>query len=560
MPLSSILRRVVRAIIYRLLNMLRCNPGFCRLEFQHFRRIEQYLADLNSKPKSSVWNLLTTLQGEQSIKTAISRSQDYRIVRLSNPSDDDLLHLDKHGLCLMHMLGNIQVDNQDSVLTDNEAIENSYVLAQHNELITTSFQLEALKKQQLSAICPVTGKTIYSNKSILAEANQPIFYKFSESAEIFYLAIGRAALGYIKLYLYFPRLNTIAFLEEALWSRNEVDQFRSFVIANWQSVSDYFNMQQSSTSAALIDSLHFAHHLWNSLTGVNKLVKPEILDLVKKLIIAAEPLGRIDQLFPELNPALIDRMPTESLPATILKNNIFVIRPGGKTISCDVLKRVDWVAREMCKHSTLVGASDFRKNRWPILWVSIRTGNRTWASQAESIARIANELYKEFPSLGLIIDGYSVPHGEALLSHANEASTIAREIQVASKIEAFIDKRIAIRNNIGMPMHESIVYAHTADCYLSHHGSLQHKIGWIANCPGVVHSNNTVLNTPRQFPAFWARQDTIPPIYIDAIVDVAGYTDLQNNRIVNNLNNYDFDYRVALWELKKILKQIQRGN
>lgn len=111
-------------------------------------------------------------------------------------------------------------------------------------------------------------------------------------------------------------------------------------------------------------------------------------------------------------------------------------------------------------------------------------------------------------------------------------------------------------------MHESIAYAHTADCYLSHHGSLQHKIGWIANCPGVVHSNKTVLNTPRRFPAFWARQDTVPPIYIDAnaVDDVAGYTELQNNRIVNNLDNYDFDYRVALRELKKILKRMQFGS
>lgn len=436
MPLSSTLRRVALAIIRRLLNMLRSNPAFCRLEFQHFRRIEQYLVDLNSKPKSSVWNLLTALQGEQSIKTAISRSQDYRIVKLSNPSDDDLLHLDKHGFCLMHMLGNIQSDqfNQDTVRTDNGAIENSYELVQHNELITTSFQLEALKKQQLSAICPVTGKTIYSNKSILAEANQPIFYRFSESAEIFYLAIGRAALGYVKLYLYFPRLNTIAFFNEAGWSRNEINQFRAFIIANWQQVSAYFNQPGSSTAAALVDSLHFAHHLWNCLPGVNKIVKPDNLGCVRKLIVTAEPLGSIDQLFPELNPALIDRMLTKSLPAAILKNNLFVIRPGGRTISCDILERVDRVAREMCKHSTLVGASDFRKSRWPILWVSIRTGNRTWVSQAESIARIANELFKEFPSLGLIIDGYSIPHGESLLSQANEASTIAREIQIASKL------------------------------------------------------------------------------------------------------------------------------
>jgi hypothetical protein len=56
--------------------------------------------------------------------------------------------------------------------------------------------------------------------------------------------------------------------------------------------------------------------------------------------------------------------------------------------------------------------------------------------------------------------------------------------------------RLEVLSLVGLPLLEIALYATIADAYLAHHGSIQHKIGWLGHCHGVVHANRTVLSTP----------------------------------------------------------------
>lgn len=71
----------------------------------------------------------------------------------------------------------------------------------------TAFQREALAARALEATCPLTGQRLRSDRSFIAEQNQPIFY-FFRARQPFFIAVGREGRGYVKLYLNFPAWRT----------------------------------------------------------------------------------------------------------------------------------------------------------------------------------------------------------------------------------------------------------------------------------------------------------------------------------------------------------------
>ncbi len=109
-------------------------------------------------------------------------------------------------------------------------------------------------------------------------------------------------------------------------------------------------------------------------------------------------------------------------------------------------------------------------------------------------------------------------------------------------------------------MAASLVFAGIADFYLAHHGSLQHKIAWMSNCQGVVHSNQQVLAAPGRYPGVYAKKEGVMPHYLaaDQVEDREGAEDVPGNRWIYDLANYEMDYRYPLAELRSIAKGLKR--
>ena len=76
-------------------------------------------------------------------------------------------------------------------------------------------------------------------------------------------------------------------------------------------------------------------------------------------------------------------------------------------------------------------------------------------------------------------------------------------------------------NIIGQHICDAIVWADAIDVYVSSYGSIQHKVGWFANKPGIIHTNHKLLETPARY--VWAAvENAIPPQYVSSacITDV----------------------------------------
>ncbi len=159
------------------------------------------------------------------------------------------------------------------------------------------------------------------------------------------------------------------------------------------------------------------------------------------------------------------------------------------------------------------------RERSPVTWLSLRIDARTADNQEQFLEQLMIAVAERFPNAGFILDGFSYPadfdsalyrqpgSGDAghrpmlrrLLPRGSGylARTMkSREQAVTARVSGFmrrLQKRIPspIVSVSGLGLVDSIYLGHLADYYVCHAGTLQHKIAWIYNIPGAVHSNTT---------------------------------------------------------------------
>lgn len=534
---SRFLRRAFRV----LLRALRRLPWLAQREFGIYSNIESQL-HAAARPLRVVTCAPMLLLDRQCIRESLSGNSSYRVLDLHNLTQDDCDFIARQSWQLEHLIANLPAEHLDA-----------------------TFQLDALRAGTIGIVSPTSGRGLQSDRSLLAGPRHTLFYRFEEHGAAFYLAVGREGMGYIWLFLFFPHNNCVVLLGDREWAwtgRWEVDQFRAFLIAHWPVLTARLNDNAPRRRCVLIDQQHFAHHIWNTLPGLQKILRQECMEHCDEVAVTAEPLGPVDEIFPELRSRPIARLTDAQLVSRALRENLLLIRPGGRLVDDDIVQRLCRVAREHVPAEAVLDAERLRGERWPILWVTVRTGIRTWVSQAPGIANIANRLHATYPRLALFVDGYCIPWDVGALG-PKEQELVLAELALLDAIRKQLDPEIVVRTSIGRPILESVVYSQIVDCYLAHHGALQNKIGWLANRPGVVHSNTKVLRgiggTKRYYPAFTSRADLVPPLYLDAgcVTDVEGAEAVDRPRWDNPVDLYDFDDAVAARQIARILEEEQ---
>lgn len=197
-----------------------------------------------------------------------------------------------------------------------------------------------------------------------------------------------------------------------------------------------------------------------------------------------------------------------------------------------------------------------------MLWLSIREDYRTWINQVDGLSKIIISLAKLYPRLGVVFDGFSIPADFFSNPHlapegfASEQVTGQNEI-VNQIIDNLSGLKIGIFNTIGCSIWETNLWVHAIDIYLAHHGTIQHKVGWLANKPGIVHSNRKVLRESQDYVSD-VRELGLPPIYINHLYAKNIILDDENIKSDprNNLDNYDINWKILLREMQRLIKLI----
>lgn len=506
----------------------------------------------------------------QKVNQYFFKTSKYKIINLSSATRKDKTYLAKLGMSLKYLnLNKAGLISEDkSILSKyDDSLNSEYLPPQVvNRLKKNEFQLSIVNEGCLHAVCPFSGNIIKSNRSLVSLLGHTIFYRFASNGQVFYLVTGRATLGFTKLCLYFPRHDTIVVLDllpisKQISKLETFNQFKAYLVHNSQKITSYLrnNEVRKVKIVALISSPQFAHHLWNELSGIYKLYEAKLLHKVDQFLVVSEPLGSINKIFPEIPPEKIKRIQKKELTKEIVDNNSFVLRLGHNFIREDLANRIYQLSLKQCSTEFLNKIRDIRKSRFPLLWVSLRFQSRAWVSQIEGIANILNSLSKKFPNLGVVIDGFSLPYNSPVYPGAEQI--IAKEQQAVAEIKSYLSSNISLYSTIGNSINESIIWAHNIDLYLANHGTIQHKVGWTANKPGVVHGNSRRLSTPlSEQNTAWARENAVIPIGIDKqhIFDLT--ENIGKNGISNLAScNYDCDWKIMYQELLKLILELDKN-
>jgi hypothetical protein len=432
-----------------------------------------------------------------------------KIINLHDADGSDRADLVKRGLFPEHLLSNLR-----------KTITGAY-------LDPLSFQLTAIKEKSVYGICPSTGNTLRSSHSLLANINT-IFYRF-DGVQVFYI-ITAGLDGFKKNALYFPRENLVI-VSGKPWTFEIADliELQARMVSNFGACYRYLynNDLSKRRTAVCVGFFHFAHHLWNELPGIDRLLRKKTIGKIDKFFILREPLGKINEIFPELNSDQIERKNTiGALFDDLISDNYFVIKVGSEFITNKLVNRVYEVSKKNCRPDTHEVVQDARRKHFPLLWVGIRVGSRSWINQVDGLAKLIERVHSEFPQLGVVFDGFSLPADRSgeFVDNQEYGEILRQETTVVSEILQRLERHgraLGIFNIVGSSVYDANVWAHTIDVYLSPYGTLQHKVGWFADKPGIIHSNKTVLRASSKH--LWAAfERVVKPRFArhTAVVDV----------------------------------------
>jgi hypothetical protein len=365
-----------------------------------------------------------------------------------------------------------------------------------------AFQQTAVRKKAIYGFCPFSGQLVAASHSLLANINT-IFYRF-RGEHVYYVAVAGIGWGFEKKAVYFPAYELLVTTGDP-WSLEEADvvELKARMVSNFKLCYEYLSSPDRECTKAVVclGFYHFAHHLWNELSGLHRLHERRLLCHVDKFLVMREPLGHLQAIFPEIPTGKIERIHnTDDMFKAILTNRYFAIKIGAKFIVNNLQDRLYKVAVSNCLPATRARVRAAREQHFPLLWIGIKLGSRTWIDQASGLARVISALHREFPGLGVVFDGFSWPADRSDRSGdwQEYAEIINQEHAIVNEIIdqlQHVQPAIGIYNIVGGSIFDANLWAHAIDLYVSPFGTLQHKVGWLANKPGIIHTNQWLLGT-----------------------------------------------------------------
>ena len=249
----------------------------------------------------------------------------------------------------------------------------------------------------------------------------------------------------------------------------------------------------------VIGNSNFAHHLWNELSALDEWLSAATDEMISRLSVTAfaEPLGPLDRLFPKLG--TVTDFVRQAPRSGCLDNGNLAVRVGARFVTERVRNVICGFCEQNAQQSAIAAARELLQDAWPRLWVSVRLGDRTIENQEDFIRAVMSELFHHFPEAAVLVDGFSYPFHFFEDPRVSDAQKQNHARRVRDN-DAFIDHIIArlknefgervtsrICSDNGLALQDAITLGRLCDYYICHAGSLQHKIGWLHNPPGLIH-------------------------------------------------------------------------
>lgn len=301
---------------------------------------------------------------------------------------------------------------------------------------------------------------------------------------------------------------------------------------------------------------NFAHHAWNFYPGVERLIEHGIADNVAEVRTAGTQFfGSFEELFPEFAGARIVDEPRHGLRDPYpFSHEHLVVSVGGYFIRRSLVDRIrDRVARAAPTPGYAQPSwSGDEAGRPPVIWLGLRVRSRAWADQEHEAARFIDALHLRYPGALVLLDGYSYPLSNDLVSEQWQSS-IDELHAVARTIKGNVRRGDQVVDLVGSSLREAVLWAEATDVYVAPNGTSQHKVGWFSDAPGVVYAPQSLGAVPlERRPG--AREAEGRPVPVTVLGEAVGEGERRRaNDVRPHLENLRIDQRQLLATVCELL-------
>ena len=370
-----------------------------------------------------------------------------------------------------------------------------------------SFQSQILQEGRLRALCPVTRQPMESVSSIpiVAADHLPIVYEFLSGpapAIMFANAGWGGAISFIWLvkqdvFLIDDRNWCIGFDGPGL-----VAQYLQTCLQYQDQLSTYRNAEKT---VAVVSGYqpNLGHFYWNDVSGLEREYRLGRLGRAAQFYHRPNIWTGIADLYPEF----VDRvrpLDPAQLITTVMDERRLLVRPTGSAVDAELSARVRSAAITRLRAQAPERLEAVRKQLAVPgtykLFLNLRAHNKSWNQQVDGMSQVIEHLINRTRDLVVYLDG--MPD--------------CREVADAL-IERF-GSRCTFVDGLTVGFAETLLWCFGCDAFIAVIGSGLVPLTWLADRPGVAHSN---IGHHDQIASFWKRvRRNEAPLYIPDIEQI----------------------------------------
>ena len=414
-------------------------------------------------------------------------------------------------------------------------------------------QITILKTGHIYSRCPKSGRIIKSNQSlyIFYGLVKPVYLYRFVGDEVFYLMIG--GVGGSKLFAYIPRIELIVLFRSVNIPPEElINKLKAHCVTFFHQVSLYIKDNSPKDIAVIVgDTNNIGHHIWNELSAIQNLCDTGIINKISQVFIGIHEFLNIEDIFPELSGKVVRFSTERDFFRLLIENNYISVRVTGKLIQNQLAERIYRTSVLKCDNDFLEQVERVKQQHFPLLLIQVRTFRLKWLSQIEGLASLIRQLSNNFPNLGIVFDGWSLPerqeHSDIVVSKIRQAKACMENII------NILPQEIGVYSTIGYPIYKTIIWAHAVSLYVVPMGSGVTIPRWIANKPGVVYGNKYKFGLFKdQMNSVNSHRENCAPLFSIPLSNIREVTPGGPE------SDYDLDWQVLYKEVMNVLTGVYR--
>jgi hypothetical protein len=348
---------------------------------------------------------------------------------------------------------------------------------------------QAVEKNKITLPDPFTGGHVSCNKSLSLKNNINVLFFRSESGSVLFIFQHVSSVDAV----FFPGENKLVLLKHL--GLDSVVGAITHILDDFQCVMDYMRKEDSSFIGVICSSGRPYHFYYDVAPAINDLYSSGLLGRVPRLFYykggnfcSFKNVYGLKCKESSLTPTELAKLSGRASGFCFHVGTAFDTNRTSNAVEFD--KQLVRYARESYGYILDLNHKELLK-RYPVIWVGVTVQKRSWLEQVDAIAKVMNELSKDYPRLAVVFDGWTSP----LNTTEVDVREIRNDLAVCSKIEEKLNASIKVFNLVGANSCKKIIYARSVDVYTGNSSTGGLHIDRMCGRPGIAHLNTKLIDS-----------------------------------------------------------------